>query len=108
MTVKVQSVCVSGGRKSISWLSQRAGERSDPKGRNKVSEGQSSHRKCMLFAFECAPVLCPAGQSTFSCVLYALCAHVSLCSGVAFIWIMSLYAAVAASASLRMCYAVDT
>ena len=37
-----------------------------------------------------------------------LCAQVSLCSGVAFIWIMSLYAAVAVSACLGMCYAVDT
>lgn len=37
-------------------------------------------------------------HSAAYCML--LCAHVSLCSGVAFIWMMSLYAAVAASACL--------
>lgn len=98
---------VFGGRKSLSRLLQRAGERSDPKGRNKVSKGQSSHRKYICYlhlnGLQSYVQLGRVHSATY-CML--LCAYVSLCSGVALLSITSLYAAVAAAACLGMCYAV--
>lgn len=60
--------------------------------------------QCHLLLQSCVQV----GRVHSAAYCTLLCAHVSLCSGVTLIWIVYLYVAVAASARLGKCYAVDS